>query len=286
MLRIVAAALLGSLAPAVGVFAGDLNPPAGPVVETMKTLDEVEPRIPIHQEDVPFTVTIPGSYYLAENLVFPAAASGVVITIAADDVTLDLNGFTIDGQDVGGDAEFVLGIGVSSEDVLIRNGRIVGTGVCINAQSTLRVFIDSVVANPIDGGTGIQASSNGVVSDCHIDGGAIGIDTTVASGFVLRDCVVRGVSVACYDFRFNAGGHIEGCLASGGDYGYRLGSSAGNLVFLDCASSGSSIGFSDLSGLNNQFYRNLALRNNVAYQNVANVSATPGTAGAWDNIEQ
>lgn len=76
------------------VFAGDLTPPSGPVQSTMKTLDQVEPRRPIGQSDVPVMITEPGSYVLTESL-SPTASGQTAITIVASDVTIDLRGFAI-----------------------------------------------------------------------------------------------------------------------------------------------------------------------------------------------
>jgi len=287
LIRWVSVSCCSLLAP-LAALGGDLNPPAGPVVETMKTLDEVEPRIPIHQVDVPFSITIPGSYYLAENLSFPLATSGLMISVDASDVTIDLNGFTIDGQDAEGDAFNVFGIsvGFGQSDILIRNGAITRVTFGVSAQSSQRINVEDLCVRPIDIGTGILMSNNGTASDCEVIGGTLGFDMTVASNFVLLDCVVREVSDACYEFSFNNNGHVERCVAIGGVYGFRLDASADDLVFIDCVSNSNSIGFSDLSGQSNFFYRNIAVRNNIAYQNVANTSATPGTAGPWDNISQ
>src|ERR1022692_1207533 len=64
---------------------GALTPPGAPV-PTMKTLDQIEPRTPI--SSLPFTITVPGSYYVTSNL---TASSGGIL-IATNNVTLDLDG--------------------------------------------------------------------------------------------------------------------------------------------------------------------------------------------------
>ena len=64
-------------------IAGDLNPPAGSVAPTMKTLDEVEPRIAINAVNTPgdsnsvYRISQPGSYYLTGNVTAPAGDSAI-----------------------------------------------------------------------------------------------------------------------------------------------------------------------------------------------------------------
>ncbi|HZW06443.1 MAG TPA: hypothetical protein VFF65_04910, partial [Phycisphaerales bacterium] len=75
--------LLGGLTGLAGIAAlsavgrnaaaGPIDPPAGPVAPTGRTLAEVEPRTPIGPVTTPgdadavFKITQPGSYYLAGN---------------------------------------------------------------------------------------------------------------------------------------------------------------------------------------------------------------------------
>jgi hypothetical protein len=59
----------------------------------MKTLEQIEPRRLIAAAG--YVITQPGSYYLGTNLITAGGTAG--IQIATNDVTLDLNGFSILG---------------------------------------------------------------------------------------------------------------------------------------------------------------------------------------------
>src|SRR5215470_13825947 len=71
---------------------GPLNPPAGPVASTYKTLSEVEPRVAINAANTPgdanstYRIAQAGSYYLTGNLSGEAGKS--CIEIDASNVTL------------------------------------------------------------------------------------------------------------------------------------------------------------------------------------------------------
>src|SRR6266704_1661663 len=93
---------------------GSLTPPSGPPAPTMKTLQQIEPRTDVltlsgNAQSV-VTITNPGSYYLTTNLVGVAGKHG--IAIASDNVTLDLNGFSLLG--VSGSLSGVVDVGVSN----------------------------------------------------------------------------------------------------------------------------------------------------------------------------
>ncbi len=61
----------------------------------MKTLAQIEPRTDVLTlgAEPPYTITEPGSYYLSANIIAASGRSG--ISIQAENVTLDLNDFTI-----------------------------------------------------------------------------------------------------------------------------------------------------------------------------------------------
>ena len=172
------------------LVAGPLNPPAGPVTGTYKTLSEVEPRIAINAMNTPgdadsvFRITQPGSYYLTGNVTGVANRRG--IEIAANNVTLDLNGFTLQGvpSSLDGIASDLSGLTA----ITIRNGTIrdwAGDGIDLNANRVVGGQIAHIVAvgNAI---TGVRAGDAFVIDSCSLvsntsDGLSVGVGATVKS---------------------------------------------------------------------------------------------------------
>ena len=110
-----AAALALALIAALSrsIFAGPLDPPAPPGA----TQPQVEPRSPIPpvgwSGTFPIVISQPGSYFLTRSLT--DTTTGVsAIQIAANDVALDLNGFSLTGGGYNGQAYGVQVTGVRS----------------------------------------------------------------------------------------------------------------------------------------------------------------------------
>jgi hypothetical protein len=121
-----------TLALPATALAGDLTPPAGPVAPTMKTLDQVEPRIPVQSlppgqfpDAYAFEITNPGHYYLTGDVITDKAHA---IRIAVSDVTLDLAGFTVRHEDSSAYSGITI---FGSRGVVIRDGRVSGFGAAI-----------------------------------------------------------------------------------------------------------------------------------------------------------
>jgi hypothetical protein len=194
---------------------GSLTPPAGVPGPVMKTLDQVEARIPLVAGqagvavDGAGTITIsqPGSYYLTANLVITTAnADGIVIN--SDDVTLDLNGFALICTSVnGGEAIFYN----SRRGITIRNGRIVGGTTQTGGVFTPAGWIDGIDGNTLTGATarvsdvtvrGIRAigitlgsSTMAVVERCSVD--TCGT-TGILAGSVLDSAVRNAGGIAIF----------------------------------------------------------------------------------------
>ncbi len=100
-LALTLAITISALAGALISRAGPLDPPAGPVTPTYKTLTEVEPRVAINAANTPgnstciFRITQPGSYYVTGNITGVSGKNG--LEIGASNVTVDLNGYAVTG---------------------------------------------------------------------------------------------------------------------------------------------------------------------------------------------
>ena len=101
---------------------GSLTPPPGAPAPTMKSLNEVEPRIAI--TTLPYTISGPGSYYLTKNL---TVETGHAILVTASNVKLNLNGFTLSSTgSEGSDRGVFVSSGAALFNVTVTNGTIQG----------------------------------------------------------------------------------------------------------------------------------------------------------------
>lgn len=190
---------------------GALTPPGAPA-STMKSLDQVEARTPI--SSAPFTISVAGSYYLTKPL---SVTTGNAITINADGVTLDLNGFGISSTAASATGAAIL-IDSGRRNITIAHGHVVsgvvksgdnysGSGFAFGlsysgtAPANVRVAdisVSGVLTNGIDVG-----SDSTVVESCAVKtAGGVGISAQSISNATAQDCQSHGISgytvVNCY----------------------------------------------------------------------------------------
>jgi parallel beta-helix repeat protein len=218
--------------PALG---GDLNPPVGPIAPTMKALDVVEPRTPLNQETAPgdagafFRITQPGSYYLTSPIELAAGQAGIVI--AASQVSIDLNGFTISGPE-GGTSGDGISVEASPTQIRVKNGgvRRVTQGInCSNCADGR--FEDLSVSECSANGmllgsfavverctarvcafTGFSAGRGSVISGCAATScGTVGIYSP-DPGCMIRSCTASLNNSS--GIRLDFGGSIIDCVAT------------------------------------------------------------------------
>ena len=270
------------------LVAGPLNPPAGPVAPTYKTLSEFEPRTPISAATTPgdadsvFRITQPGSYYLTAGFTVPGNFHG--IEIAADNVTVDLSGFTLTGA--AGSLEGVTVASTPRRRVAVRNGslRSLETGVRLDvhlvtpSEAMLSSFDGLKVSNCAL--FGIYAY-DGIARDCQVSGCSTGLRfvadfPSLAEGCCVAACTFLGLSVT--------NGTIAGCAASDID---GTGISIGNTgVISDCSAEGCDAGFggsyytiTGCTARNNTYGIYTNARATIVGNTVTSASLTTGTVG-------
>jgi parallel beta-helix repeat protein len=266
------------------VIAGPLDPPAGPIKATHKTLTEVEPRIAINATNTPgdndaspsrFKIIQPRSYYLTENLAGAAGKHG--IEIAANYVTIDLNGYELNGGGSGSLSGIWSDELTTVRSIVVHNGAIRNWGqhgvnlsvarggrisqVTAANNGSVGLFVGSsfviVECSALGNSTGIDTGEMCVVENCHAsDNSSDGIDTGARSA--VRGCTAAfngydgiairsgGLAVDCSasengndGFYVNGGSQIENCVARSNDSDGIFASAGSTVLNSTCSFNGS-----------------------------------------------
>ena len=216
---VVVTSIVAAGAPGPVVRGGDLTPPPGPIAATDQMVLSQSTTPP------PCTIATPGSYRVTSDLT--GTGGPFVIQITAPDVTIDLNGFTIDGA--GGTTQ---GIVVLNAGVVIRNGHVrdcvdegvfsasdgtvlegvtvrgCGRGINAGAGASLsRCIVQDVQSD------GIRVDGSGVVADCTVIRAALisGWGITARDGSVVTGCTVRDSANGIQALRSTV---VDGCAAN------------------------------------------------------------------------
>ncbi len=200
---------------------GPLSPPGAPA-PTMKTLQQVEPRIAITNTSA-VTISSSGSYYLTTNI---TVSTGSAITIVASQVTLDLNGFTVTGT---GTALTGINLGSLPQDITILNGHINGgytysggnytgsgfaNGITYDGVGNVRV-IGVTVSGVSSYGIGLGSGNSTVVDSCTVNtAGSYGIEAGTVSHSTAYLCGLTGIDA------YNTASDSYGYCTGGGDAVY------------------------------------------------------------------
>jgi hypothetical protein len=175
----------GVLYPSCLLAQGSLTPPGAPGT-TMLALSQVEPRTPVDAIHTPgdsqaeFVISNSGSYYLTTNITGVSGKDG--IDIETNNVTLDLNGFTLQG--VSGTEEGIQIFSVCT-NVVVHNGMIndwSGDGIFSTANN---VIFEQLIVSGNDFGLAAQGAS--VIRYCTVSG-----NTGVGIADEANDCLILG----------------------------------------------------------------------------------------------
>jgi len=195
--------MLASALTFAAASAGPLTPPPGPVSPTNKTLQQVEPRTPIQSlagtATSMYKITQPGAYYLTGNIDL-APGNDTGIEVGADGVTIDLNGFTLNGVNTDFARAIRVEDGFFCDGLRVHNGHITDWGTGVDGLGLYGAVFDNLRLTFNDS-YGIDAGDKATITNCSA--------IVCAGGFYLR-----------------AGGTVSNCSAGFCGRGFDLGNGA------------------------------------------------------------
>jgi len=171
----------------------------------------------------PVIIRQPGSYILQANLTPPLNTDAIDIAESVNNVTIDLNGFTISGSATNLNVQAIGGFPPCCNGVVVRNGTVIGIGIATSNTAT----IQNVVAQNVTGSDAIGVHSNSLIEDCVVTGS-------------LRVGIQCYQSDSCAFINNTASNNSLGGIAcDGGSCMFSGNTTIGNsLAGMDCGSSG------------------------------------------------
>jgi hypothetical protein len=221
-----------NIQPSTAHAQGSLTPPGAPA-PTMLTLSQIEPRTPVDAANTPgnssaeFVITNPGSYYLTANITGISGKDG--INIGTNDVTLDLNGFLLQG---GGGNTAGISILSGANNCTVRNGIVNGwyQGVATSSPDTIIENLRLAgCTNPIFCPVAAYPS---VVRDCLCESNGVSTTSNIifTSGGLVSKCVIVNNNGTAIDL-FGCGS-VSDCLVAG-NTGYGITALGSNQRIID-----------------------------------------------------
>lgn len=221
--------------------AGSLTPP-GPPAPTMKPLSDIEPRSAIRTADLPLAITSPGSYYLAESVRLTASSSATTaaIIIESDNVTIDLNGFTLGGTLVP-EVSGIVSRGPYN-NIVVKNGIVTdfeedGIELAVNSAIVENVMMTNIHGTAI-------SMANGKLVNCTVTNCLSGLFfSTPSAPLQFGQAIIDGCQVLANGetgIRVNRPAIIRNTISSFNSYGAGINCRGKGTVITNCVASNNS----------------------------------------------
>ena len=205
-------------------------------------------------------ITQPGLYRLCGNVAGP-------VVIMSNDVTLDLNGYSISSVTPTTSCALLID---NCNNVTIQNGIIgpventsTGTastpswqnrGIAIVAQSSTINLVNLQVTGCLQNGIDVSQSSNIIVRNCTFENCATGFYANQSNNINIKDAQAMTNNIAGFEFFNCTNNNINSCQAvnNGGNnnsYGFLSSGGTGN-IWNKCSAAGTTITLTSTIGIN------------------------------------
>lgn len=184
--------------------AGDTSPRADVVQATDQVL------LSVRSITLPYTITQSGSYRLTSNLIGSSGSAGIIID--ADNVTLDLSGFSVVGAP---ETSSGVKITAAADHVRVFNGFITGWGQHGVEALGNWIDLDGIQLDRNGASCARIGGSDGRIEACHFSGCVIGLEVIGTRNLIAKN----SASSNAVDYRIGADNAFGVIVTVGGPGG-------------------------------------------------------------------